>query len=458
MNKTTKSNLTISIKLIWQYGFGSMFCTGPNSNFINYMFLFFMTDIAGISPLNAATVYTICSVIRPINTFLSGVLIDATNMPWGKYRSWNLLAITGTLIFSGALFFPYNLKNEILWCSVFIVLYTLSTFCYNLNWTAHRSLVGVISKTGSDNMALVSSANVAAQASGFLYGLGGSYLLMLFSKSKFQYALTEYTWGLLAFIGGIMIFTISKPYDKPITQITSKNEEIKNEKVTLSEMFKTFKGPGMILFVGSTLSCIQQGFFTTLLAYFTTYVLNDPNVLGYAVTVNYLGGIIGSIIMPKVASGISKKNLYIGGLLLTCICYICMNFFGSTGFGFLLIRFLIGCTSAATSGIALPGIGNDLADYYEMKGHSRARGFVQSSYATAIYVGSFISSALSSYGLAMLGYQPGGEMTPHLLKAICIMMALGPALVCALSAIVMAFYKVDEKELDAYRQAKSQER
>ncbi len=457
MSTTDKAELTVSKKLVWQYGFGSMFCTGPNSNFINYMFLFFMTDIAGIPAGIAATAYTVCSIIRPIDTFLSGVIIDATNLKWGKFRSWNIIAVTCTLLFSGALFLPYGFENKMVWCVVCVFFYTVATTAYNVNWTAHRSLVGIMSKTSQDNLTLVSAANVAAQLSGLLYGLGGSYLLKAWAGAgSMQYAATEYTWALLAFIGGVIIFRISKPYDKPRENLVRDAAKKKDEnRVSFFEMLKTFRGPGLILFLGSTLSCIQQGFFTTLLAYFTKYVLGNPAVLGYAVSVNYAGGIVGSIIMPKITKGIPKKNLYIFGLLFTSVAYFCMYFFGMTGAGFLIIRFLIGCCGAATSGIALPGIGNDLADYYEMKGQSRARGFVQSSYGTAIYVGSFISSAVSSYALAFLGYEAGAEMTPSLLKAICIMMAVGPAVVNILAAIVMSFYKVDEKELDRYRKERA---
>ncbi len=453
--ENTSTKLTVSRKELFMYAFGSMFCTGPNQNFINYLFLFFMTDIAGISTVVAASVYTICDVLKSIHAQLSGVLIDYVDLKWGKYRSWFIICLFVTAAFSGAIFLPYRFENEIVYAVVLVVLFTIATFSYNLNWTAHRSLVGLMSRNSTDNVTFVSWSWAAAMASGLLYGTCNSVILEKFSfAGKYQYALVEYLWVILVIIGSTMLINLSKKYDIPgrYTKVQNKASANKGERVGLLEMLKTLTGPGLAFFSTGIIANVQSGFFYALLAYYTTYVLNDPAAMGYAVIVNYVGGMIGSMITPTITKNWTRKRTYITGLSCQCVCYCLMFFFGNTATGFLAIRLLIGIFNSAAGGISSPAITNDLADYYEMKGSSRARGFIQALNGTAIQVGKLVSSAISSFGLAIIGYDASQPITDTMIQSISIMMVVGPAVVTLLASLVLGFfYNLDEKAIAEYR-------
>lgn len=445
-----EERLTISKKDGFMYAFGGMFCSGPCSNFINYFFLFFMTDVAGFPTLIAATCYTIADTVKAIHMMISGVVIDSTNLKWGKYRSWFIICMFCTALLPGAIFLPYNFSNYAIYAVVITTIQCLATFSYNLNWTSHRSLVGIMSGNSKDNVTLVSWANAAAMASGFLYATVNATLLNTWaSAGKFQYAFTEYTWALLTVIGALCLIKVSGKYNSVAQKAQSATGNA--NRVGLLEMLKTLKGPGFVYFIAGIIHNVPSGFFYALLAYFTTYVLQDPAAMGYAVMVNYAGGIIGAFLTPLYSKHWERKKLMVFGCVCQSILYFSMFFLGRTGFGFLAIRLLIGIMNQPGS-IAITAMANDLGDYYEMRGESRARSFVQAVMGTTIRIGTLISSAISSFGLAALGYQAGVEMTQQLINNICWLMAIAPSIVCICAGLIFwFFYKVDEKELDAYR-------
>ncbi len=454
-NTEKKDQLTVSKKELFMYGFGGMFCDGPNANFINYLFLFFMTDIAGISTVVAATVYTICDTLKAIHMQLSGILLDVTDLKWGKYRSWFIICLFVTLIFSPAIFIPFNISNDIVYGILITALFTIATFAYNVNWTAHRSLVGLMSKNSVDNVTFVSWSWAAAMASGLLYGTCNGAILNAFAGlGQWQYAAVELMWACLVVIGSLTLIKLSKEYDKPgrVAKIQKETSKSSSQRVSILEMLKTLTGPGLAYFCAGTVANVQSGFFYALLAYYTTYVLNNPAAMGYAVIVNYVGGMIGSLITPIVTKNWTRKKTYVLGLAAQCCCYAMMFFVGNTAIGFLAVRLCIGIFNSAAGGISSPAMANDLADYYEMNGASRARGFIQAANGTSIRIGTLISSAVSSFGLALTGYTAGEPVTDAIIKSISIMMFVGPAVVTLVaSLIVIFFYNLDEKAIATYR-------
>ncbi len=451
-----EEQLTIDKKDGLLYAFGGMGCNGPCSNFINYFFLFFMTDIAGFPTVIAATCYTVADTIKAIHMMLSGVMIDAVSFKKGKYRPWFIICAFATLFLTGAIFLPYNITNWGVYAVLITTLQCLSTFSYNVNWTAHRSLVGVMSGNSKDNVTLVSWANAAAMTSGLIYAMGNVYLLQAWAGAgKMQYAGAEYTWAIISCFGSLCLARLAKKYDARAEKAAENARGNKKENVGLLEMLKTLRGPGLVYFIAGCVHNVPSGFFYALLAYFTKYVLNDPAAMGYAVTVNYIGGIIGAIITPMYSKKWERKKLMVFGCIMLAILYFSMYFLGRTGIAFLAIRLLIGIFNQPGS-IALTAMANDLGDYYEMKGESRARAFVQACMGTTIRVGTLISSAISSFGLAALGYEAGVEMTDDLISKICWLMAIAPSIVCILAGAIYWFgYKVDEKELDAYRKQRA---
>lgn len=446
---------TLPFSALVAYGGGGMFSYGFFNNFLAYNTLFFLTDVAGFPSVVAASMYSAIQLLKIITMTISGVVIDSTSLKWGKYRSWIGIGCILIVVSGGTMFLNFSALETTFYGVLFVFLYALCNFGYNLMWSGSRSLVGPMSKSSADGIRLTSAAQVSSTIAGTVYGVISTPLLAFFTaRTSAPYAGLGYFYSLIILLGSIVMLRLSKKYDKP--QQTTTTDGKKAQKVSFLEMLKSLKGQGLIFFFAITAGNIQSGFFSSLLIYYTTYVLKDPKALGLAVTVSSIGGFLGGVLAPTICGKLGKRGAYILAHAGNAVLYFCMYLFGNTAFTFLLIRFLIGF-SGSFAGASLPALGNDLADYNEMRGASRARAFVQSVIGASIRIGSLISTSIASFGLAALGYVSGTEPTASVLGGITFLMAIGPASVCVLCCILIAFYKVNEKELDEYRLKKAQQ-
>ncbi len=443
---------TLSVRTIASYGIGYLFLANFYQSFLTFSLLFFMTDYLKISTFTAAALYSSTQFIQIITMLLSGVLIDSTNLKFGKYRSWILIGGSMVFIFAGSLFLDFRL--DIKAASIYIlIIYSLMALGFNLFWSANRALVGSMSRNSADSIALVTSANLGSSVSMIVYGIISAGFLKIFSfAGRQQYSMAMFAYSFLLMTGVFILLKISKNYDKAEKNIPMP-EKSKGTKITLGEMIRSLKGQSFIFFLAIIIGNIQGGFFTALLVYFTTYVLNDAAAMGLALSFQSVGRFIGTALGPVLGKKFSKKTLYISCNLLNAFLYILIYFIGRTALVFIALRTLIGAVGAL-NGILLPAMSIDVADYNEMKGESRARAFVQSLMGTTLRIGGLISASVASFGLASTGYIAGEAPTAAIINKIILIMGIGPALVCALASLVMSFYKINERELDNYRAEK----
>ena len=93
----------------------------------------------------------------------------------------------------------------------------------------------------------------------------------------------------------------------------------------------------------------------------------------------------------------------------------------------------------------------------EMNGEVPPRAFLQSLAGTANRAGLVISAALGSSVLIAIGYSAGVVFTDAMKTALTTYIAALPAGCCALAAIIMLFYKVDEKKIAQWKAQKNQQ-
>lgn len=450
-----KSTQTLKWYEVYGYGIGGLFAYSFYLMLQAYYLLYFLTDVLMINATVAASIYTATNVIKAVTMIIAGPVVDATCLRFGKYRSWIAIGAVGTTIFATLMFMDLHLPTAAM-VPVFIIVYVLQSFSYNVMWTSGRSLVGPMSKTSGDAVALAGAAQAGSSLGGIIYGLINSIVLGLWAFTGQPYGMTMLTYCILICLGTILMLAISKKYDSPASAHAQTGTAANREKVKFSTMLKSLKGPMIPYFCAMTLGSAQSGFFFALLTYFTTYVLNNPAMLGYSVTASSIMAFVGAMVAKPVFSIFkgNKKAVYIVTVALGAVCYVLIRIFGQNAVVFLIIYALIGFFTAF-SGVLLPAFANDLADYQEMREEGSARAFVQSVAGLSIRLASVISTTVAAFGLAMIGYKSDVEMTDTMLSGIINLMAIGPVIVCVLACLCFLFYKVDEKKLDEYRAKKS---
>ncbi|MEL7649509.1 MAG: MFS transporter [Sedimentibacter sp.] len=443
---------TLNNGTIIGYGMSTQFVNTFYLMLVAYFLMYFLTNVLGVSTLLAATIYTITQWAKVVMMIFAGVIVDAVSLKSGKYRPWMLIGSSVLLISLPLMYTNFGL-NQNAASAVFVVFYIIHIIAYSLLWTAQRSIVGPMSKNSADVISLTTAAQFGTSLGSVLYGLAGTAILGFFAKNGQEYALTAIVYCLLILGGNIYMYLTTKDYD--VSETDSKNSKFKKtERVGFIEMFKSLKGPMIPYFIAMVFGSAQSGFFFALLAYYTKYVLNNPAALGMSLTLGGIFSVAGTFAVRPLCNKIGQKKTYIISTFLSAILYVLIAYLGNTTVPFLILRTAVSFMGVF-SGALLPAFANDIADYNEMNGEKPARGFIQSIAGTTVKFGSMISTAVASFGLAAIGFSAKTVPTAEVLSGMTRLMAIGPAVVCLIACVIFLFYKVDENELDKFREDKA---
>lgn len=424
------------------YGFCGMFLNTFYLMFLAYFRLVYLTNVLQLSTTIAATVNSLATWGNVVTMLLAGILIDRFNFKTGKFRTW---AVVGGVVMS--IVFPLLFSNlglsQAAAGALFIVLFVVQSVGYNCLWVAERSLVGPMSSSSDDANNLAMAAQQGSTLGGLLFGVVNTPIMTALGGS---YTLTALLYGLFILGGTIGMFFLTKNYDKSAAPAPAAPKQEKTKGGTLAAL----TGPVIPFVVAMILNNAHLGFFMTLLAYYTQYVLNDPAILSISVTAGSVAGLIGAWLSKIICSKMGKKKAFVIFSIVTGLMYMMIAWFGSSSIPFLIIRVAIGAFSVV-GGMLIPVFANDISDYNVMKYSKDNRAVIQSISGTTIRMGTALATTIASFGLAAVGYSATAEVTPAVIKGITSLMAYGPAAVCILSALAFIFYKIDEKELDAWR-------
>lgn len=442
---------TIGLKELTIYGGGGMFTYGFQLLITNYYILYFMTDVLRIPATLAATLNTVIQWIEVGTMPLSGGLIDASRFKKDKYGTWTLIAgvamgITLPLVYLD-LGLPFGAASALLMISYFIM-----AFAYNVGWTALRALTGVIGKNSADIVALATAANVGGAIPGIFWTQVSAFLfaIPLWANTTNQYAGASLVIGVLIIAGAFAI----KGMTAKIESAAVERESASNEKISLRDMLKNLKGSMAAYLFSMAFAAAQGGIFSTLLIYYAQYVLRDPSAAAKSISWASVGSLLGSLIVPPVVNALGEKKAHVFSQVLLCILYLSMFLFTGNSTMFIFLRFLQSILASFYT-ILLASMAMDIGEYNEMNGVPQAPAFLQSIGGTGIRIGWAIATALASYILAMVGYTPDATATPQIVSAITNGIIFGPAVCAALAAVIMVWYKVDEKAISEYRRSKT---
>ncbi len=452
--KKLENKLTLSPATLGLYCLGGMFPAGFVLVITGYYFMFFMTDLLGLPTAMAATVYSGIQWWKLLSMIVSGMLIDGVALKSGRYKGWSLIAG-----FVQAIAFPLAFADlglppiaAAIWVFVFEAILMLG---YNVAWTALRTLPAKMAKTSQDINWLNVMSNVGGSVPSLLWGtLSGALLgIPLWAGTSNQYAGVCAICSIFLALAGIIMYKMAAPYDTPADSLLNNKPApgAKKESAGIMAIIRGLRGPMIPYFISGVLNSAQAGFFQTLLTYYTAYVLGNPGLAASIVTLNSVIGLVGSFVVPSMTKHVTKKGSMVLAQSFNAVCYVLLAMFGTNAAVFVGLRCAmtaVGCIPNVTS----YGIPLDIGDYFEMKGESSQRAILTSIGGTTVRLGFAASTTISSFALAAIGYEAGVAFTPEMCQSVTLLMAVGPAIFAAGSAILMQFfYKVDERAIDAYR-------
>ncbi len=446
------------------YGFGDM-SSSMFWKLFSYFLPFFYSNVFGLRLADAGVLMLVTRIWDAVSDPMMGIIADRTKTRWGKYRPYLLFfalpfAVCGILLFTT----PENGKT--LWAYVTYIL--MMTVYTGIN-VPYGSLLNVMTADSDEKSVLSSYRMFFAYGGSFIALFAWEPLCNLFDKARVVSAETA---------GGLAsISTSPEAWNKAMIVIASccfvffilsfllTKEHVKSEStVSVGQDLKLLlKNKPWWLLIGAALASnlfnTVRG--TTTAYFFSDYILKTVEMApqwaflvsaSIFLSIGEVANMVGVVIAVPMSKNLGKKTTYIVSMAVLIVLSIAFFFLPATTGGYWAMLFFQILISTFT-GIISPLVWSmyaDVADYSELKDGTASTGLIFSSASMAQKFGGAFGGSAVMWLLAAFGYNTvaGAVQTDTAILGLRILMSWGPALVAALSILVVWFYPLTKKKME----------
>lgn len=421
--------------------------------------LYFYTDIFGIPAAVVGTMFLITRIWDSLNDPLAGIIADRTRSRFGKFRPYLLwgavpFGLMGVLTFSTP---DFGMTGKVVYA---YVTYTLMMMLYTLVNVPYASLLGVMSDNPRERTELSSYRMIFAFIGSILVLLLVEPLVDLFSRTDTGVDLARgwqravIVFAMIAVVFFLVSFLWTKERVQPIAR----------QKNSLKDDFRDLlrNRPWWILLGAGIAALIFNSIRDGAAVYYFKYYVENTGQKVYVglgsmtltLTTIYLvlgqaANILGILLAAPVSNRFGKKWTYLGAMALAGLFSVGFFFLGNDDIGLMMVmQFLI----SACAGSIFPLLWSmyaDIADYSELRTGRRATGLIFSSSSMSQKFGWTIGGALTGWLLAYFGFQANVEQSAEAQNGIRMMLSILPAVGALLSVLFVAFYPLNERQMEA---------
>ena len=446
------------------YGFGDM-SSSMFWKLFSYFLPFFYSNVFGLSLADAGILMLVTRIWDAVSDPMMGIICDRTKTRWGKYRPYLLFfalpfAVCGILLFTT----PENGKT--LWA--YITYICMMTVYTGIN-VPYGSLLNVMTADSDEKSVLSSYRMFFAYGGSFIALFAWEPLCNMFDKARVVSA--EAAGGLASISTSpvawnrAMIVIAACCFIFFILSFLLTKEHVKSEStVSVGQDLKLLlKNKPWWLLIGAALASnlfnTVRG--TTTAYFFSDYILKTVEMApqwaflvsaSIFLSIGEVANMVGVVIAVPMSKKLGKKSTYMVSMAVLIVLSIAFFFLPATTGGYWAMLFFQILISTFT-GIISPLVWSmyaDVADYSELKDGTASTGLIFSSASMAQKFGGAFGGSAVMWLLAAFGYNTvaGAVQTDTAILGLRILMSWGPALVAALSILVVWFYPLTKKKME----------
>lgn len=431
-------------------------------DFIGSFLLFFLTDLAGISPAIAGTIIGVAVIWDAITDPIIGMLSDRSKSKHGKKRPFLIgsaipLALIMMLLFHTV---SFDGNAKVAYYLIFAILFWTAYTTFNI---PYFSLGGCLTTDTDERTKIRSVAQVFNFIGVFFASAVPTFLVGMFQKAgnsdaaSWQYAVIII--GTIAAISIIISWNATRGYELNIEEGTKQNK---------NNIFKEIKEvmcikPYLNVIFSQLLFYASYTISSASILYFTENNLGmgetEASLIYTGITV---GGIIVASLLGPVAVKFDKRSVYIACMFI--------------GGGIMIVgKFLpIESLWAAVLFAAVINIGSaghwtlsytllyDIFEIDEFRSGVRREGFLMAYFSFCGKLGGALAGFLTGWILELAHYNAALEVqSPEVLSSIKSLFTLWPGFFCLAAGVVIMLYPVKRenfklllKNLELKRQGK----
>lgn len=417
--------------------------------------MMFMTEYLGITAAAMGTAMLVAKLLDYFVAIIAGGIIEKTkSKKHGKYALW--LRITTFTLFFGSLLQLVD-TTSIISSSLGRLFFVSIFYCslhFGMNFRA-TSQGGLLQRMAGPSMEIRKRLNARqAQIAAAVTIISGAITIPMiqFFATQFGpsngYAITIIVFGAL-FLGlsFFMLFPVMDKYDRP-----RENSEVANAP-TIGQMFKSIitNKQMIVMFFMITSMTVGTQIFTPLLAYYFKVVTGQFSVMTLLLTIQGIGAFLFSLIAPAIAMKLGKKGALIFSSGLSIACYLGIWLFGLKHL-WALVTFA--CLIKGSDAIYRCFATNYFLDcgeygYYTTGQDNRTMALTVMNWP--IKIGFLAGGSAVGYGLALIGYTAGMEITEVFANKFMVLFGLLPAALFLITLLLAVFaYKLTDEQAEFY--------
>ncbi|MBU1171624.1 MAG: MFS transporter [Proteobacteria bacterium] len=406
-----------------------------------FFFAAFLTDYAKIPVALAGTVLMVTSIFDIIWVPTAGVILEKSNMRWGRYRSWLLIGPPLAAVFFTLQFAKIGtpVANAILISVGFIV----SHLIWNIFYAGHIAMNNSMTTAREDRISMASNRGMFNALGAIAFSVVGAKSIQMMGNGDqaLGCTLTVVASGVMMVLCYWALFAITKDYAyHPSDHAKAESRD----KMSIGEMLKQIVvNPPLIGLMLAELGRYLGRFIIFGLAfYYFKYVVNNLAVIAVFFTGLNVVCFFGAMVTAPLAKKFGEKTIYVVSLSLFIIGLMAVWLLPMNHVSFMVVMFVayLGYGMPDALGVAMYSA---TVDYGEWKTGKNARGFIMSLISFPIKTAVFVRSVVITGILVSAGYVADMAPTPELISGIKNGIALIPAVfIGAGLLIIMVLYRI----------------
>ncbi len=418
------------------YGLGDL---GNNVAYgaIGFYLVFFLTDVAGISPVWAGYVFLIIRAGNAVSDLIMGVVSDHTNTRFGRRRPYLLF---------GAI--PLSIGFALLWQVFFqdmnsmLVYYTIAglifSALYSLVSIPYNSLLPEISQD-YDERTSISGYKMAFSFVGSLISAMGVTLIVdtIFpGKSEYQKSFPIMGWILAVMITISILLAFAGTKERAKYSKPEKQDSILKNLMSLIKLREFKLVLGVFIF-----NMVSFDIIMALYIYFMKYVLKIPDDISYIfMAIPLVIAIIATPLWVSISNKAGKQKAYVISAIYFMIPLISCMFIPAGNMVLVILITVFMGVGISASQVLTFSILPDVVEVDELKNGVRREGVIYGAAMFLYKVASAIIVAAVTASLGFFGYveKLGGnvlEQPDSALFGIRFLISCMPVICLILSAI-----------------------
>lgn len=423
---------------------------------ISFFLLYFMINVAGLSPVYTGLVFVIARAWDAITDYFMGRISDKTKSKYGKRRVYMLF---------GAL--PFGLAFILLWLSPEIPLqfvkflyFTFAYVLYSTTWTVVYVPYTVLTANMTDdydertslNTTRIIMANIGLLFGAAIFALlaegSESIFYKLFNSYQKAYALSGIIFGLLAFI---IMFICAKNVKERIT--THEDNQVGFFK-TLKQFFalKEFRNTTLYYLLSMVGFDIIMGVFIFFVNDALGFSGGDQSMLFVALPL--VVAIASAVVWEKLSAKFSKHQVYAGASIYISIVLVACIFIPAHSFlALAIVCTLVGFGMSAIQILPWASL-PDVIEIDEYHHGIRREGAYYGIISLLYKIASGLALAVVSWTLGLVNYVEGAADQPHEVQLVIrLLIGVLPGVIFLISIIFAYRAKIDRNSYNKIKEA-----